>query len=215
MRKLSDDKLQQYYLNKFQIYALFDTENLPFELYEYDKGEFVNTTTDLSQCILFLVAGMINIHALHADGSKYQLCRIQDFMIIGDMEFSGGEEEHFWVEADTMVRFIALPLHHCRQELYRDNTFLRFLLRSVTNKLSLFSKNEAECLTLEEKLLQAVEQNGTKHEFCGVETMAVNLHCSRRQLQRLLKKLCEQKRMIKTGKGKYRLNEKELGKQTC
>ena len=42
-------------------------------------------------------------------------------------------------------------------------------------------------------------------DFSGVEKMAMQLHCSRRQLQRVLKKLLEEGRLVKLAKGSYRL----------
>ena len=39
----------------------------------------------------------------------------------------------------------------------------------------------------------------------SIEEATNYLHCSRRQLQRILKKLCDEGKMIKEGKGKYRM----------
>ena len=39
----------------------------------------------------------------------------------------------------------------------------------------------------------------------SIEEATNYLHCSRRQLQRILKKLCDEGKMIKEGKGKYKI----------
>ena len=39
----------------------------------------------------------------------------------------------------------------------------------------------------------------------GMESATLQLRCSRRQLQRVLKKLCLQGKIEKVGKGRYRL----------
>ena len=39
----------------------------------------------------------------------------------------------------------------------------------------------------------------------SIEEATNYLHCSRRQLQRILKKLCVEGKMIKVGKGKYKI----------
>lgn len=48
------------------------------------------------------------------------------------------------------------------------------------------------------------------HYYCedslkSIEEAINYLHCSRRQLQRILKKLCDENILIKEGKGKYKI----------
>ena len=60
---------------------------------------------------------------------------------------------------------------------------------------------------LEEKLLFFLSRVQPDHEIRSVNQTLQPLHCSRRQLQRVLKKLCEEGRIIKTGRGRYRLRD--------
>ena len=45
------------------------------------------------------------------------------------------------------------------------------------------------------------------HAISSVNQAMQALHCSRRQLQRVLKKLCDEGLVVKTGRGHYRLRE--------
>lgn len=48
--------------------------------------------------------------------------------------------------------------------------------------------------------------NAPTYELCSIESALYILHCSRRQLQRVLSKLCQEGFLLRTGKGHYRLN---------
>ena len=90
--------------------------------------------------------------------------------------------------------------------LLNDNRFLRYLLNSVTEKLMLYSSSQSNFSTLEESFLSYLSERCPDQTFSGVEKMAMQLHCSRRQLQRVLKKLLEEGRLVKLSKGSYRLS---------
>ena len=55
-----------------------------------------------------------------------------------------------------------------------------------------------------------MKRNAPAFELNGIEAAVLQLRCSRRQLQRVLKKLCETGQVEKTGKGRYRW-KKEAG----
>lgn len=85
--------------------------------------------------------------------------------------------------------------------------FLRFVLGQLAGKLSLSAAMTASTQNLEEKLLFFLEKVQADHTISSVNQTLQALHCSRRQLQRVLKKLCEDGLVIKTGRGCYRLME--------
>ena len=126
------------------------------------------------------------------------------------MEFCGETSLPFLVEATKKVMCIELPLYDFKNILLNDNTFLRFLLRSVGHKMALFTESEASFSNLEEKLLHFLKYDCPDHQFQGVEATVIQLRCSRRQLQRLLKSLTERQIIEKKGKGIYRLKWKAI-----
>ena len=68
------------------------------------------------------------------------------------------------------------------------------------------SLNEAVFSSLEEKLLYYLQYTCPHNTLTNVEQTAAHIHCSRRQLQRLLKKLTDGGTLIKIKKGCYRLS---------
>jgi len=64
--------------------------------------------------------------------------------------------------------------------------------------------NEAEFISLEDKLLHYIQYCCHDGLLVHIGKASENLHCSRRQLQRVLRKLTEQGILEKTSKGVYR-----------
>ena len=91
-----------------------------------------------------------------------------------------------------------------RETLEDDPVFLQFALRQMAQKLTM-STMDVTMQTLEEKLLLYLDKMQPDHTIHSVNETVIAMHCSRRQLQRVLKTLCEDGRLEKTGKGQYRL----------
>lgn len=204
MKRIQNPELLQTYMERCRIPSLFSSPLPKFELVSYDTGEILSYLRDSTSLLQFLVEGSVQIYALRADGSRYLLCQTGEFSVLGDLEFCG-ENPLFFVETASPVLCLELSLQSCREQLLSDSTFLLFLLRSVAHKLALVSRAEASCTTLEEKLLHYLKYETENHSFQGVELLSQHLHCSRRQLQRLLKKLTDEHVLEKTKKGGYRL----------
>lgn len=205
MKELRDDTLLKQYLAKHQIEQLFDTKDLPFRLCQYDRGEILNFIKDSNHYLHFLVSGAVHIYAVRKDGSNYPLCYLEEFTLLGDMEFCGEKSSSLLVEVSKRAVCVELPLYKYRDILLNDNTFLRYLLHSVAHKMALFSQSEASYSSLEEKLLHYLKYDCPSQTLQGVEAAAIHLRCSRRQLQRVLKSLTERGIVEKTAKGVYRL----------
>lgn len=205
MKEINDPVLLRRYMEQYQIENIFDMRPLSFRLCQYDRGEILNHIRDSRNCLQFVVSGEVQIYAVRNDGSRYPLCYLDGFTLLGDMEFCGETEIPFLVEAVKKVCCVELPLFDCRKALWNDNTFLRYLLRSVSHKLALISQEEASFSTLEEKFLHYLQHDCPDRQMRGVEHAAAKLHCSRRQLQRLLRSLTERRVIEKVGKGVYRM----------
>lgn len=207
MRELTDAKLMNAYIEQDRIRSLFDTERLPFRLYRFEKGEILNDRKAASASLQFVVKGTLRIYAVHQDGSRYALRQVDRFTVLGDAEFCGAAVSPFLVEAQTAVLCVTLPLWGCKEALLRDNRLLRFLLQSVSEKLQLFSKSEAEFSSLDEKLLHYIRTECPEKKITDVGKTVFQLRCSRRQLQRVLKRLTERGCIQKRGKGYYQFIE--------
>ena len=138
MEQVHDEKILGRYINLYHINEIFDTKNLTFRLYQYERGEILNYNRDFSNHLQFLVSGAVQIYSIRGDGSRYPLCLLNDFTLLGDMEFCGETSLPFLVEATKKVMCIELPLYDFKNILLNDNTFLRFLLRSVGHKIVVY-----------------------------------------------------------------------------
>lgn len=204
MKRIFDSDLLTFYLKKHHISSFFDTPDLPFSLYQFEKGERLDMLNP-EEYLSFLVEGSIEISANRSDGTNYPIGCLDDFTCIGDMEFCGKRDDAHQIEARTTALCVVLPLASTKETLLLDNRFLRYLLTSVTEKLMLYSSSQSNYASLEEAFLAYLSNRCPDQTFSGVEKMAMQLHCSRRQLQRVLKKLLTEGKLVKLSKGRYRL----------
>ena len=205
MKEIADAGMLNDYMTKNQIENLFETKQLPFRLCEYDRGEILNNIRDSGSCLQFVVAGEVQIYAVRSDGSRYPLCYLDGFTLLGDMEFCGEGCLPFLVEAVRKVHCIVGRVCRGRAALWTGSGVVRCVGGWGSHKLALISRQDAEYSTLEEKLLHYLQQECPGGRLHGVEHAASHLHCSRRQLQRLLRSLTDRQVIEKIGKGVYRL----------
>ena len=125
--------------------------------------------------------------------------------ILGDLEFPNQEAAPFFTETKTPAVCLSLSTKAYRNQLDCDLRFLHVLVQSCTDKLKFFSLKDTVAATLEERVLLYLKNVCPRCEMDGVETAVFQLRCSRRQLQRVLKKLCEKGQLRRVGKGRYRL----------
>ncbi len=203
MRHHSDPTAIQRFLEQFQISNLFSTKDLCFSLAEYQPREFLTSPNQETQCLLFLVQGTVTIRSIRPDGSEYVLTSGQHFYMLGDVEFVTKKSPAFFAQASTPVLALSLPLRSYAAALEEDVVFLRFLLRSITEKLEHASHTEVEVGTLEDRLLHWMELRCPDGKLTSIGQTAALLHCSTRQLQRVLRRLTEADVLRHTGKGVY------------
>lgn len=205
MKRIKDEKKISRLLNEHHIRELFSSSDLPFELYAFEKGEFLNNELDPLHYITFVISGTIRILNIRDDGSLYQIASGSGFSCLGDMEFGSGQISPYLVEALRKTLCLVLPLAECRRQLENDPVFLRFLLKNVTAKLSGMTAAAAGPKTLREKTLYYMANECEDHTLSGVEKASCALACSKRQLLRILRSLCDENRIVRLGRGRYRL----------
>ena len=203
MRYLSDAVLTQQLLDKWNIPSLFSTKNLSFSLAEYQPGEFLTSPNQETRRLLFLVQGTVAIRSIRPDGSEYVLTGEGQLTILGDVEFVTKKPPAFYAQASTPVLALTLPLEIYAPELEQDVRFLRFLLRSITEKLEQSARAETVGGTLEDRLLHWMDFRCPDGNLTKIGETAALLHCSTRQLQRVLRHLTETGVLRRTGKGVY------------
>lgn len=206
MKEIKDQNLLNSYLQQYKIPELFDTLNLPFQLYEYEAGELMNYKRPLDKYLKFIVSGEISLYTIMEDGDQFTAFQGPHIGLLGDLELCGVKFENNYQEALTTVHSIELPLSKIRSQILNDNTFLRYLLYRIVKRHVQMTKPELiHSTSVEKRLLHYLEYESINHSFSGVEAMAFRLRCSRSQVQRALKTLIKKELIVKTGKGKYTL----------
>lgn len=204
MKRISDQNRITAWLKASGVEQWFDTPGLAFQAFVYEKGEYLAAPDRRMDWLFFLVEGTVRIYGIHEGGSLLPVNQLQPPALLGDLEFVEEGRSAFYVEAGSRVVCLALPVQVYREALDRDVRFLHTLLRSYAAKLKLFSVMDVAAATIEERVVLYM-QAAPGRELRGIENAVLQLRCSRRQLQRVLKKLCASGRVEKTGKGRYRL----------
>lgn len=204
---INDSILLKKLLTNRKISCYFESDNLNFKLIKYEKEEILNSPLKPLKNFLFVVEGKIKVYGLRNDGSIYTVDMADSQAVLGDVEFCSNTVSPFFVEAIEDVLCIALSIEENRFVLEHDTKFLRFLLTRTVNKMVLLSKLDLVSQSLEEKVLLYLRDIQPDHTMHGINSAVVYLHCSRRQLQRVLKKMCDDKKIEKIKKGTYILAE--------
>lgn len=207
MKEVTDIKLIDKMINKNDITSYLKSININFRLYKYEKGEMLIEMMEKPQSIKFVVKGAIKIYGIRNDGSILPITYNDEFNILGDIELCNDTESQFFVEAKNTMFCLEIPMEINRQVLLNDNCFLRFLLKSISGKMILSNEFQARCTTLEGNLLYYMKEECEDNTIKGIEHTAFLLKSSRRQLQRVLKKLVEENVIDKVGKGCYKLKQ--------
>lgn len=173
-------------------------------LLQFEKGELLNHPLRPLDQFLIVAEGRISIYDLSEDGGIRYVSRTGAGTLLGDVEFCGANGGTFYTGAAERVLCLAIPFAENRKTLEDDSIFLRFALHQMAQKLTM-STMDVTMQRLEEKLLLYLDKMQPDHTIHSVNETVIALHCSRRQLQRVLKTLCDDGRLERTGKGHYQL----------
>lgn len=203
MKEIRDKKKRDHYFAEQSLHFGQKPESL--KLLQFEKGELLNGPEHPLTGFYIVVKGSISIYYITEDGSVRPVSKAGPGILLGDMEFSGVEGETNYTEAAETVICLAIPFQENRCLLENDAAFLRFVVAQLAEKLSLSSRMDVVTQTLEEKLMFYLSCVEPEHEISSISQALQVLHCSRRQLQRVLKNMCEKEVLIKKGRGRYRL----------
>lgn len=198
-------RLQQVFETKRQY---FQAPPPVMRLLRFEKGEFLSRPFKKLNQFLLVVEGHIRIYDISDDSRIQGISAGGADALLGDIEFCSAAYRPFYTEAVEPVLCLAFPFAENRTALENDPVFLRFVLGQLARKLEMASHTNRFNLPLEERLLLFLESPQSGGVIRHLNDPLLHLHCSRRQLQRVLKKLCEEGQLEKTGRGCYRLAEK-------
>ena len=205
MKKTDDPEKIKEWLEKYHIPEIFDTPDLSFEAFQFEKGELLTTPLKETEYLFFLVEGVVRIYGVLSDGRMIPVSFAEPLSLFGDIEFINYKRSDLFCEAITETVCLALSITRHRALLDSDLKLLHVVLNSLAEKLSMFALLDVGAPQLEERVLVYIKTMCPDNELRGLDASALKLRCSRRQLQRVLKKLCEEGKIKKTGRGKYKL----------
>lgn len=202
MKIIHDEKKLCSILKRKHFEEIFGKE-YAFQLVEFEKDEYINNSMNPRDYLLFPISGICSIFHIHEDGSYYLFSRSSKFTMMGDMEYALPESTQYRILCNTDVLCVALEIQANKKELDQDIVFLHYVMRSLANKVNDAGAEHAEPSNLEERVLFYMHQHD--NSIHGVEKCSDRLHCSRRQLQRILISLQKKKKIKKIEKGVYQL----------
>ncbi len=194
INKIVDQETIQYYFS-----------NIPESLHilQYESGETISSASTSESLFQILISGTASIFYIRDDGNIYSLAECHGPYIIGESELFFEQDPNVFATANTACTCIAVSIKQDGKQLLNDVTFLRIIANALARKLQVISNLHAVSSSLKERVSNYIAYYCENHILCGVEQTAWKLHCSPRQLQRILNELVEEGQIIKIGKGKY------------
>ena len=206
MREINDIRLLEKYMKKYEFQNLFSTQNLPFRLYCYEVGEFLNVMHPQEEYLKFLVQGRVAVDKIDDEGNLHRLFEESAFDFFGEAEICGHNFSNHWHEVIETAYCIELPLEPYRNVLWNDLKFMQYMVSRMSESIYVATAMmEGIRDDIESRLLTYVKNYCTDNTFTGIELTAKRIRCSKRQLLRVISRLVEEQCLEKIGRGTYRI----------
>ena len=184
---------------------LLEKLNIPLFLAQYEAGEFISAPWKQQTLFQIVCQGEISIYYVRDDGSKYSLAQGREAYCLGEMALFEEENATVFAQAVTDVTCLAFLIAGNEEKLLTNNQFLRLVCQNLSGKLSAAMIRDAVSSSLSERVWNYMQFKCEKGILKGLEKTAFQLHCSERQLQRIMN-LFESNGMVKKiGKGTYQM----------
>ncbi len=110
-----------------------------------------------------------------------------------------------YAEAAESLTCISFSVEKHREVLLANNKFLELICNSLATKIGAITTIEAAPASLTERVMSYMKYKCDNETLKGIEQAAFHLHCSARQLQRILNQSEAAGLVKKLGKGTYKL----------
>lgn len=205
MERIYDKKKIASCIAKSKYHTVLDTLDIEFYLIKYEKGEFVSSPFQNEKLFQIVAQGSINIYFIRDDGTRYSLSNGTTDYFLGDMDIFYPKNSNIYAEAAEPLGCISFSIEKHREILLSHNGFLKLICKSLSAKIGTMAAIDAAPATLTERVLSYMKYKCTDGTLKGIEQAAFHLHCSARQLQRILNQNEAAGLIEKLGKGTYRL----------
>ncbi len=209
MKKIYDPNKIKKAVNHSIYKEMLYSTNVPLFLLEYAPGEIVAAPWQEQPCFQIVQKGTLSVYFIRDDGSRYSLSSGGENYMIGEMNLFTGNGNSVYAEASDQLLTIAIDSHLYKDQLLNNIYFMQSIASVMAEKLMIITNMDASASTLSDRIMNYIRFKCENQRLCGLEKAAFALHCSSRQLQRLLNELVEKGRVEKTGKGSYRMVAEE------
>lgn len=209
MERIFDEKKVAACIAKSKYHSVLDTIDIDFYLTKYEKGEFVSSPFQTESLFQIVEQGSINIYIIRDDGTRYALSNGTTDYFLGDMDIFYPRSGDVYAEAAESLTCIAFSIDKNRETLLSNNGFLALICNSLSTKIGTMTTMEAVPASLTERVMSYMKYKCDYGILKGIEQAAFHLHCSARQLQRVLNQSESAGLVKKIGKGTYKLCEME------
>ena len=192
-------------IKKSNYHAVLDSLDIDFYLIKYKKGEFVSSPFQNESLFQIVEEGSINIYFIRDDGTRYSLSNGTTDYFLGDMDIFYPKNNNIYAEAAENLTCISFPIEKYRDLLLSNHNFLELICYSLSAKIGTMTTIDAAPSSLTERVLSYMKYKCKDKTLKGIEKAAFHLHCSARQLQRILNQSESAGLVKKLGKGTYKL----------
>ncbi len=175
---------------------------VPLFLIEYESGESVSNYNYFQ----IVIHGNISISFVRDDGSAYSLSNGGKNYIFGEMDLFAVSSDNIVAEAASSLLTVAVDAASYKDKLLNNADFLQLIAATLANKIRSITNTDAAPSSLSERILNYMKFKCDNHILSGIEKTAFRLHCSPRQLQRILNQFEKNNIVTKIGKGRYLMN---------
>ena len=179
-------------------------EDLEIYISVYKKGESIAAPYMKEKYFQLVTEGSLSICFIRSDGSQYGLSTGGKDYMLGDMDLFISQKHSIYATAESELKAITIDEEKYRETLLKNADFLALIAGTLASKLEAITSADVAPTTLTERVLNYIEYN-CKGRLKGLEKAALYLHCSSRQLQRILNTFEEEGRITKIGKGEYKM----------
>ena len=136
MRRILDNNLLNYYIEKHNIENIFNKDILKYaQLHFYKKEEYILESESKLEYYYLLVDGKIKVFYPFENGKSMLLKFYKDFNTIGDLELLKDIPILCNIAAVQDTYLIAMPADILRKKYFDNTKFLRHLVYSLSEKL--------------------------------------------------------------------------------
>lgn len=184
-------------------------EGMPIKPYliSYKIGDYAITPDSQEKLLQIVVSGAMSIYYVRDDGTQFSLAVLEKDAILGESHLFDLESQDIYAQAIEPLTCLAIDINQSRDVLLNSAEFLRVIAKVQAIKLHAIATQDASSGSLRDRVLSYMRYKCQNGQLKGLEKAAFHLHCSSRQLQRILNDYERVGIVKKVFKGTYDLCE--------